>query len=32
MLLAAILIIGTAVVGFAWIRIRHQRRSAQGLQ
>ena len=32
MLLAVVLIISTAVIGFAWIKIRHQRRSAQGLK
>lgn len=30
MVLGAILVIGTAVVGFAWLKIRHQRKAAQG--
>jgi hypothetical protein len=30
MLLAAILVVGTAIVGFAWLKVRHQRKDAQG--
>lgn len=30
MVLAVILVIGTAIVGFAWLKVRHQRKDAQG--
>lgn len=32
MLFAIVLAIGTAVAGFAWLRLRHQRKGAHGNQ
>jgi hypothetical protein len=29
MLFAAVLVIGTAVAGFGWLKLRHQRKGAQ---
>lgn len=32
MVLATILVIGTAISGFAWLKVRHRRKDAQGHQ